>query len=1055
MVPLTVRSHYSLMWGTASVGRLVRAARRMGYTRLALTDTDNLYGLWPFLAACRREGLQPIVGAEVTDPGRRGRAVCLVANAVGYSNLCRLLTARHMDRGFSLAAALPDRAEGLVVLTRDPGLLAAWHDAGVRVAAAMPRQPLATSHPLRRLARRRGVPVVATPGSFFLEPDTHSVHRLLRAIDRRTSLSRLPADQVAPADAWLAPPERYRQRFATCPEALAVTATLAEELSFTGPEFGLVMPPWPSKGDRRIDPDAALRRAAYRGARRRYGEELSEPVVERLEHELQVIARMGFSAYFLVVRDIVRPSSRTCGRGSGAASLVAYCLDITNVCPIKHNLYFERFLNPGRSDPPDIDVDFAWDERDAVQASVLATYGRHAAMVCNHIRFQPRMAVRETARVYGLTEGEIGRVTRRLPWYWRVDGPSEALLTAVRRRPEARALGFPEPWPEILSYAERLVGIPRYLSVHAGGVVITPERVDRYVPVQRAAKGVPIIQWEKDATEDAGLVKIDLLGNRSLGVIRDALAHVRAGGSHFDERQWEPEDDFATQEAVALGKTMGCFYIESPAMRLLQKKAGVGDFDHLVIHSSIIRPAANEFIQEYIRRLHGGAWDPIHPLLTDVLAETFGIMVYQEDVSRAAVALAGFSHAEADRLRKVMSKKDRAYHLKDFRSRFFAGARARGIVASTTQAIWDMMMSFSGYSFCKPHSASYARVSFQAAYLKVHHPAEFMAAVISNQGGYYATFAYVSEARRMGLNILPPDVTASDRQWIGRGQTVRVGLQAVGGLGIATADRIVAARRSRPFRDIMDFLMRVRPDEAEARALIRCGALDALASDGGRAGLMWTLAEWQGRCAREPRRDALFDFPARNVLPDLPDEDPLARLRREFAVLGFLCDRHPITLYSDMLAARQTVKAIDMGGWQGSRVHFGGWFVAGKVVHTKQGDPMEFLTFEDETDIIETTFFPAVYRRFCHMLDWGRPYLLTGRVETDWGALTLTVDQVAPLPPVRSVRDQPLEALPWRTERSNLVHLTDGAAIVDTELPAASALDVEKEMLTCVNNCGQ
>ena len=432
MVPLTVRSHYSLMWGTASVGRLVRAARRMGYTRLALTDTDNLYGMWPFLGACRREGLQPIVGAEVTDPGRPGRAVCLVATAVGYRNLCRLLTARHMDRGFSLVAALPDRAEGLVVLTRDPGLLAAWHDAGVRVAAAMPRRPLGASHPLRRLARRRGLPVVATPGSFFLEPDAYTLHRLLRAIDRRTSLSRLPANQVAPADAWLAPPDRYRQRFATCPEALAAAATLAEELSFTGPEFGLVMPPWPSKGDRRIDPDDALRRAAYRGARRRYGEELSEPVVERLEYELQVIARMGFSAYFLVVRDIVRPSSRTCGRGSGAASLVAYCLDITNVCPIKHNLYFERFLNPGRSDPPDIDVDFAWDERDAVQASVLATYGCHAAMVCNHIRFQPRMAVRETARVYGLTEGEIGRVTRRLPWYWRMENPSEEEIARVK-----------------------------------------------------------------------------------------------------------------------------------------------------------------------------------------------------------------------------------------------------------------------------------------------------------------------------------------------------------------------------------------------------------------------------------------------------------------------------------------------------------------------------------------------------------------------------------------------------------------------------------------------
>jgi len=1021
MVPLTVRSHYSLMWGTSSVRRLCRAARRMGYTRLALTDTDNLYGLWPFLAACRREGITPIVGAEVTDPAGRGRAVCLVANATGYGNLCRLLTARHMVGAFSLATALPDRAEGLVVLTGTPDLLERWHAAGVRVVAALPRRPLPAAHPLRQIARRNRLPVVATPGSFFLDPGEHATHRLLRAIDRKTALDRLAPQDVAPADARLAPPDIYRQRFAACPETVAATHALAEELTFTGPAFGLVMPPWPVKGGQKIPPDDALRQSAYRGARRRYGRELPETVVDRLEHELQVIARMGFSTYFLVVRDIVRPSSRTCGRGSGAASLVAYCLGITNVCPVKHNLYFERFLNPGRTDPPDIDVDFAWDERDAVQQAVLATYGGHAAMVCTHIRFQPRMAVRETARVYGLTEGEIGRVTRRLPWYWRTDSPPEALLAAVRQRPEARSLTFPAPWPEILAYAERIVGIPRHLSVHSGGVVITPDPVDHYVPVQRAAKGVPIIQWEKDATEDAGLVKIDLLGNRSLGVIRDALANVRTSGGRLDEQRWEPEEDFATQEAVAQGKTMGCFYIESPAMRLLQQKAGVGDFAHLVIHSSIIRPAANEFIQEYIRRLHGGAWDPIHPLLTDVLAETFGIMVYQEDVSRAAVALAGFSHAAADRLRKVMSKKDRECHLKDFRAQFLAGARANGIAGPTIEAVWDMMMSFSGYSFCKPHSASYARVSFQAAYLKVHHPAEFMAAVISNQGGYYATFAYVSEARRMGLRVLPPDVTDSRQRWTARGGTVLVGLQAVKGLGAATAARIVAARRQHPFRDAADFLNRVGPDETEARALIRCGALDALERQGGRAGLMWTMACWQQRFERPPVRDTLFEAPVEKPPPGLPEEDALERLRREFAVLGFLCDRHPITLYADLLHSRKTVKAQDLGRWLGRRVRFGGWFIAGKVVHTKQGDPMEFLTFEDETDMIETTFFPTVYHRFCHMLDWGRPYLLTGRVEMDWGAVTLTVDHIAPLPPVRSLTEARQEVLHRESEMVKLI----------------------------------
>jgi len=996
MIPLTVRSNYSFMWGTAGVTDLCRHARRLGYSRLALTDTDNLCGLWPFLSACRREGLDPIVGAEVTDPQRNRRAVCLVENDPGYRNLCRLLSRRHMDADFDLQNALPAFADGLTVLTRSPAWLEAWHAAGVSVAAALPRRPLPGTHPLRRSAARLGVPLAATPGSFFLRPDEWGTHRMLRAIDGNTSLAGVPAADVAPEDAWLAAPADYERRFAICPEAVAATHRIAERLTFRGPRFGVVMPPLPAAAAGNAG--QALRTAAYAGAHARYGSELSEAVVERLEHELSSIEAMNFSGYFLTVREIVGRSPRTCGRGSGAASLVAYCLGITNVCPLKHNLYFERFLNPGRTDPPDIDVDFAWDERDDVLDAVLDQQRGHAAMVSSHVLFQPRMAVREVARVYGLGDGEIGQVSKRLPHFWRAPQADRSLMESIKARPEAKALNFPDPWPAILAAAQMLIGMPRYLSVHPGGVVITPDPISNYVPIQRAPKGVPIIQWEKDAAEDAGLVKIDLLGNRSLGVIRDAVAAIKANRIPFDESRWDPEEDFATQEALAQGRTMGCFYIESPAMRLLQQKSKVGDFEHLVIHSSIIRPAANEFIREYIRRLHGGNWEPIHPCMAEVLDETFGIMVYQEDVSRVAMALAGFSHAEADRLRKIMSKKDREHRLKDFRQRFFAGARARGADDGQISAIWEMMMSFSGYSFCKPHSASYARVSFQAAYLKVHHPAEFMAAVISNRGGFYGTFAYVSEARRLGLAILPPDVNLSDIRWSGRGNAVRVGLQAVGDLSAETRDRIVAARRRRPFASAVDFFERTRPDESEARALIRCGALDALDPGGGRAALMWTLASWRKSRSGGPkaRNGSLFaagDPP--NRPPSLPPDDERERLRREFAVLGFLCDRHPMTLFADTIASLNTVKAVDLPGFLGRRVRFAGWLITGKVVSTKHGDPMEFLTFEDDTGVVETTFFPETYRRFCHMIDRGRPYLLTGRVEADWGAVTLTVDSAA------------------------------------------------------------
>jgi DNA polymerase-3 subunit alpha/error-prone DNA polymerase len=985
------------MWGTADVRQVCRQARRLGYERLALTDTDNLYGLWPFLTACRREGLSPIVGAEVTQPGTPRRAVCLVEDDTGYRNLCRLLTRRHMDADFDLETLLPDHATGLVVLTQNPDLLRAWHRAGISVAAAMPRNPLPPTHQLRRAAKNLGAPLVATPGSFFLRPDDGAIHRLLRAIDRNTSLSRLAAGDVAPPDAWLAPPAEYNRRFAICPQAVDATHEIAERLVFSGPQFGIVMPPLANRnGD---DPDHRLRTAAYTGARRRYGDELSEGVVERLEHELRSIGDMGFSAYFLIVQDIIRHSPRTCGRGSGAASLVAYCLGITNVCPLKHNLYFERFLNPGRTDPPDIDVDFAWDERDDLLNRVLEQHRGYAAMVSNHALFQPRMAIREVAKVYGLTDAEIGRVSKRLPRFWRTRESDPGLLTGIKRRPESRALEFAPPWPEVLALAQRIIGIPRYLSVHPGGVVITPRPIDEYVPLERAPKGVPIIQWEKDATEDAGLVKIDLLGNRSLGVIRDAVGNLRTNGVKFDESAWEPEDDLATQQALAQGHTMGCFYIESPAMRLLQQKSKVGDFEHLVIHSSIIRPAANEFIREYIRRLHGGQWDPIHPLLAEVLDETFGIMVYQEDVSRAAVILAGFSHAEADTLRKVMSKKDRQHQLADFRNRFFAGAGARGVSQDQVAAIWEMMMSFSGYSFCKPHSASYARVSFQAAYLKVHHPAEFMAAVISNQGGFYGTFAYVSEARRLGVVILPPDINTSEVHWTGRGNAIRVGLLSLKGLSAETRARIVAERRPRPYRKMDDFLQRVKPAEDEVRALIHCGALDALNPGSNRAALMWELAGWLKTRSKKPtpRTRSLFDGAAdarAGAPPPLPPEDERERLRREFSVLGFLCDRHPMALFDNALRQRRTVKAVDLPRHLGRRVRLAGWLITGKVVTTKHGDPMEFLTFEDETGIVETTFFPATYHRFCHMIDRRRPYLLTGKVEEDWGAITLTVDRV-------------------------------------------------------------
>jgi DNA polymerase-3 subunit alpha/error-prone DNA polymerase len=926
----------------------------------------------------------------------------LAENDAGYRNLCRLITRRHAADAFDLSSVLPDYAKGLIVLVEDPKLLKRWYACGVTVAGSLPRRPTGQGLKLRQIARHLGVLTVATPASFFIDPQEYTVHRVLRAIERNTSLSRLSAGEVAPPDAWLAPVAKYRDRFAVWPETVQASEKIAERITFSGPRQEVVLPPWHDAQGR--SSDQLLEAAAFAGARRRYGHDLPETVVDRLTHELKIIAQMGFSAYFLVVKDIVAHSSRICGRGSGAASLVAYSLGITNVCPIKHNLYFERFLNPGRLDPPDIDVDFAWDERDEILQTVLKQHAGHVAMVCNHVAFRPRMAIREVAKVLGLLEREISQVSKRLPWFYRLIARRQDLLTGLRELPEFQGIDFPHPWPQIFAIAQRIIGLPRYLSVHPGGVVITPGPIDAYVPVQPAPKGVPVIQWEKDATEEAGLVKIDLLGNRSLGVIRDCLGNMHRNGICLDESRWHPEDDPATQSNVARGRTMGCFYIESPAMRLLQKKAQMGDFEHLVIQSSIIRPAANEFIREYVRRLHGGAWEPIHPVLADVLDETYGIMVYQEDVSRAAVALAGFSHADADGLRKIMSKKDKHRKLQDYRQQFAEGARSRGLSESQIKAVWDMMMSFAGYSFCKPHSASYAQISFQAAYLKTHYPAEFMAAVISNQGGFYSTFAYVSEAQRMGVTILPPDVNRSEIRWQGQGEKMRVGWLSVKHLSRRTQKRIMGERQKGRYHHLENFLQRVQPDEREARALVQAGAFDGLHPAASRAALLWRLADWRHQDSKVGGQLELFEKRSAPSPPRLPTDQARLKMRQEFHVLGFLCDRHPMELFKNQLRSRGIVKAHAISAFSGRRIQVAGLLITGKVVHTKHGDPMEFLTFEDETGQVETTFFPEVYRRFCAMLDHSRPFILRGTVDEDFGVHTLTVAQVTPVakPPLRA-----------------------------------------------------
>ncbi|MCL2473040.1 MAG: DNA polymerase III subunit alpha, partial [Treponema sp.] len=483
------------------------------------------------------------------------------------------------------------------------------------------------------------------------------------------------------------------------------------------------------------------------------------------------------------------------------------------------------------------------------------------------------------------------------------------------------------------------------------------------------------------------------------------LANLEEEGIVIDQYTWRPADDKATVEALARGDSMGVFYIESPAMRQLQKKTGRGDFEHIIIHSSIIRPAANKFISEYVRRLKGGKWENLHPRLKKILDETYGILCYQEDVSKTAVALAGFNEVDADKLRKVIAKKAGAAKLAVYKDQFFAGCRNNGVDEGTIIKIWEMMLSFDGYSFCKPHSASYAMVSFQSAYLRVHYPAEFMAAVISNRGGYYRPGAYISEARRMGLLVEGPDINSSRWKYYGSGRRVIIGFLAVKGLSASGAESIIAEReRGGEYRNLNDFSRRVKSGRDDIIALCPAGAFDSIA--GGLSRSMQARRLLTGNTGNKNGRPGMkdhelfetgFNFPdkekAHKIIPHSPSFI-LHSLWEEYRALGFLRQVHTLALWKDEIAQLERIKARRMAEYQGCHVRLIGWPITQKEVWTKDGLTMSFLSFEDETAMYETVLFPDVYSRYNKLLFDEKPLVVYGLVCNDQGAITLEVTKI-------------------------------------------------------------
>lgn len=971
---LHIHSYYSMMWGTAPLEALAEELVRQGQDTFPLTDRNGTYGMVKHIQVCQEYGLRPIIGSQLVTA--RHDALCLVKTREGYRNLNLMLTAYNHDPNWQLDEALEQHHKGLVIITACEDLVRNLYPEADLFVDLRPGHTAQAE----RLHKSYGAPLVVTSHAYTISENAHRLHLLMRAIDTNSKLSRMPDDQYLQPGTCLYPIETMIDRFAAWPDALRATHEIAEACVFV-PEIGKHIYP-PSDHDHNYQ---VLREKTYAGLHRRYGR-LNDTITQRADHELDMIRRKGFSNCFLVVEDVVQHFSLTCGRGSAAAGIVSYALAITHVDPIAHNLFFERFLNPGRVDPPDIDIDFAWDERDRVRDYLWQKYGRkHIAMVCNQNRLRPRSTIRELAKVYGMGEQEMKDVALQLQKA-RKGGP----------KPDLK-----EPWPEIMRLARRLEDYPRQLSVHCGGVVITPDEITNHCPLRPMPIGYDVIPWEKDGAEDYGFVKLDFLGNRSLAVIRDALSAVNDNyGVKIAYDSFNPLGDPRARALIQNGETMGCFYVESPATRQLLQKTRMGDYETLTAISSIIRPAANKVAAEWVKRHRWSAdpankpnWKCIHPKLDEVLHETHGLMVYQEDVTRTAMALAGFDAVAGDKLRKVLSKKDYK-KLADFRDKFIQGCRDNGLDKDQIGEIWEMMESFAGYSFCKPHSASYALVSFKSAFLKAHYPAEFMAAVISNQGGFYSAYAYLSHARRLGLEVLGPDVNDSFVPYRGYNGVLRMGLMQIKGLKRQTSEAVVAERKEGgAFHSLEDFLQRVPITLEEAKRMILAGCFDDLEPDSNRPSLNWRALYWFALHQRQSE-DLFPDYIRREDLPKMEPYSLNTRLKLERKLFGFPLSRHPLAPFKEEIDQRGRVRARDIINCCNRRIMLAGVLITGKTVRTHKGEAMTFLTFEDETGTFESVMFPDVYSKRAHLLDYARPYMVHGEVVSDMGAISLTVNEL-------------------------------------------------------------
>jgi len=1045
-VHLNCHSNFSLLFGGSPVEELVARCAEAGMDALALTDRDGLYGAVKFYEAASEAGIKAIIGCELTaepDPAENcddaRRLILIARDDGGYSNLCRAVTERRLGEAPLSLEQLARYTDGLFALCPEPGLLepllsifgdslyAELSNTGTRESHLQAEAQIDAAH-------RLGVPCAATNRVAFARPDDYQLHRTLNAIRLICPVTRIPPGEVADRECWLKPAREMEELFlaypySKAPDAIQNTRDIAGACEFRFELGGQLFPEADLPPGE--TPFSHLTKLCFEGAARRY-RPLTAGALERLHFELDTIEGLGFTPYFLVVHDIVNFCRErgipAAGRGSAAGSMVAYVLGITYIDPLKHDLYFERFLSPAREDPPDIDLDISWCRRDEVLDYIYRRFGEdRVAMICTYATMKARMAARDVAKAHGLSPDEVDAFARNIPHCH-----ASQIEEAASAIPSCRDLPFDrEPMRSILEVCNRLDGFPRHLSIHAGGVVIADRPLTDLVPLERATKGLVITQYDMGPIEKLGLIKIDILGQKGLSVIEDTAADAaRNHGARLDPDNFT-RDDPDTFRLLCEGRTLGVFQIESPGMRSLLQAMKPKSIEDLTLSIALIRPGASGSGMKELFLLRRAGREPVvylHPDLEPILSESLGTFVYQEQVMRAAVALAGFTPAGADDLRRAMTHRRSPEQMEAIRARFLEGAGERGLPPTVALALFESLAKFSGYSFPKAHAATYGEFSYQAAYLKAHFPAEFMAAVLANEAGFYHHSVYVEEAKRLGVRVALPDVNRSESDYRVRDGVMYFGLLRVKGISRRAVDSILEARRSFPFTSLSDFLCRVGVTEEETASLIKCGAFDSLENT--RPELLWKLSMMypEARAARkrgspppafsplagEDRGWGDYQLPLvaeavrvspPHALPRLPDYSRAQRLEMELEYLDASVSCHPLEILVPGEIERAPVRSTDLASHLGETVSMAGWLIAQRRAVTKKQQYMQFLTFEDLHGTFEVTVFPREYQRLEALVGTSRVFRVTGRVGDRTGSVTITVSDLEPLAPFSSGRE--------------------------------------------------